>query len=64
MACQIVSFINSNKGVEVLLIHCYGGESRSRAVGVFAVKLLDGYNRKYFASGVPDQLTYDTLLST
>ena len=35
-AKQIVRFIQDHMDVDTLLIHCYAGVSRSRAVGVFA----------------------------
>lgn len=38
MADQIISFIEKyRKSVDTLLVHCYTGQSRSRAVGAFAV---------------------------
>ena len=39
-AKQIVDFIEANKNVDTLLIHCFAGFSRSRAVGVFAREYL------------------------
>ena len=39
-AKQIVDFINANRNVDTLLIHCFAGFSRSRAVGVFAREYL------------------------
>ncbi len=62
MAEDIIDFILNNRGVETLLVHCYGGQSRSRAVGAFAVKMLGGDNTKYFTTGVPNQHVYDTLI--
>ena len=49
------------KEVDTLLVHCYGGQSRSRAVGAFAVKMLGGDNSKYFTTGNPNQHVYDVL---
>lgn len=38
MADEILDFIEEHKAsVDTLLIHCYAGQSRSRAVGAFAV---------------------------
>ncbi|WP_019680613.1 hypothetical protein [Ruminococcus flavefaciens] len=37
---QIIHFIKDHQDVDTLLIHCYAGVSRSRAVGVFASELL------------------------
>lgn len=61
MAEQIIAFINAHKDVDTLLIHCYAGQSRSRAVGAFAVKMLGGDNSKYFKGAVPNQYVYDVL---
>ncbi len=61
---QIIDFINSHKNADTLLIHCYGGQSRSRAVGAFAVRMLGGDNSRYFETGVPNQYVYDVLESS
>lgn len=39
-AMQIIDFIDKHRDVDTLLIHCYAGASRSRAVGVFAREYL------------------------
>lgn len=63
MARKIITFILAMKDhADTLLIHCYAGQSRSLAVGAFAVKLLGGDNSAYFARGVPNSLVYNTLL--
>ena len=61
-AIQIIEFIQQHKNADTLLIHCYGGQSRSRAVGAFAVQMLGGDNSRYFTGGNPNQRVYDTLL--
>ena len=61
---QIIDFINSHKNADTLLIHCYGGQSRSRAVGAFAVRMLGGDNSRYFETCVPNQYVYDVLESS
>lgn len=63
MASQIIEFINEHKEVNTLLVHCYAGQSRSRAVGAFAVKMLGGNNELYFKTGNPNMYVYDTLMS-
>lgn len=64
MADQIIGFIEKNKAeVDTLLVHCYAGQSRSRAVGAFAVDMLGGDNNKYFEEGTPNQYIYDVLES-
>ena len=60
-ARQIIDFVQKNKPVETLLIHCYGGESRSRAVAAFVTKMLGADNSKYFETGHPNMIVYDTL---
>lgn len=62
MADKIIEFIERYKNsVDTLLIHCYAGQSRSRAVGDFAVEILGGDNSKYFEEGTPNQYIYDVL---
>lgn len=62
MADEIIDFIEEQKDkVDTLLIHCYAGQSRSRAVGAFAVKMLEGDNSKYFTTGSPNMYVYDIL---
>ncbi|MCR4851040.1 MAG: response regulator [Lachnospiraceae bacterium] len=51
------------KVADTLLVHCYAGQSRSRAVGAFAVEMLGGDNSKYFEEGTPNQYIYDVLES-
>ena len=60
-ARQIIGFINENTDAETLLVHCYGGESRSRAVGAFAAEMLGGSRERYFATGHPNMHVYNTL---
>lgn len=61
MAEAVISFILENRQVETLLVHCYGGQSRSRALGAFAVEMLGGDSGSYFKNGVPNQHVYDRL---
>lgn len=58
---QIIDFIQAHKSADTLLVHCYGGQSRSKAVGAFAVKMLGGDNSKYFTTGTPNEYVYDVL---
>lgn len=64
MAKKIIRFIRKYKEVETLLIHCYAGPSRSRAVGAFAVKYLGGDNSVYFKKYNPNEYVYELLLQT
>lgn len=59
---KIIKFVKKNKGVDTLLVHCYGGESRSRAVCAFVAKMLGSDNSKYFETGHPNPIVYDTLM--
>ena len=61
MAEEIIDFILKNRGVETLLVHCYGGESRSRAVAALACELTGGDREEYFKTGHPNMVVYDTL---
>lgn len=60
-ARQIIHFLQKNKAVETLLVHCYGGESRSRAVAAFAAKMLGVDNSRYFKTGHPNPVVYEIL---
>lgn len=64
MAKQIIRFIRKYKDVDTLLIHCYAGQSRSRAVGAFAVKFFGGDNSVYFKKYNPNEYVYELLLQT
>lgn len=61
MAERILHFILAHRSADTLLVHCYAGQSRSRAVGAFAVDLLGGDNSRYFEEGTPNQYVYDVL---
>ena len=63
MAGEVIDFIEQHReAAETLLVHCYGGQSRSMAVGAFAVRMLGGDNSKYFAKANPNRLVYETLV--
>ena len=62
-AAEIIAFIRKNRGTETLLVHCYGGESRSRAVGAFAMELLGGSSKNLLESGHANLHVYRTLKS-
>ena len=53
--------LTSLGGLIGVLVHCYGGQSRSRAVGAFAVEMLGGNSERYFETGSPNQYVYDVL---
>ncbi len=65
MADRILDFADANQEVDTLLVHCYAGQSRSKAVGKF---LYDVYHKKYPSlvletaeTGVPNEYVYDVL---
>ena len=62
MARSIIDFINDNRSVDTLLLHCYGGLSRSKAAGAFAVLMLGGNNEQYSENGSYNQHVYATLM--
>ena len=61
-AKAIINFVNQFIDVDVLLIHCYAGQSRSSAVGAFVVKMLGGDNSNYFKYRTPNTFVYQMLL--
>ncbi len=61
-AREIIDFVLAHRETETLLVHCYGGESRSRAVAAFIVKMFGKDDSRYFETGVPNRHVYDTLL--
>lgn len=65
MADAIIDFIQKHQKIaDTLLVHCYAGQSRSRAVGAFAVEMLGGDNSRYFKeSNTPNMFVYDVLES-
>lgn len=61
MAQAVNAFIRKHRKVDTLLVHCYAGRSRSRAVGAWAVKLLGGNNDKLYKEGSPNMHVYNML---
>ena len=61
MAAQVIRFIDEHRDAQTLLVHCYAGQSRSRAVGAFALKYLGARNDVYLR-GSPNMHIYNTLL--
>ena len=62
MAGQIIDFIEKNIDVDTLLVHCFAGQSRSRAVAAFAMQMLGDDYSKYLEQGGANMYVYDTLL--
>ena len=62
MAEQVLDFVEDKRSeVDTLLVHCYGGQSRSRAVGAFITRMLGGDDSVYFESGNPNEHVLETL---
>lgn len=61
MAMDIIRFIQDHQDVDTLLVHCYAGQSRSRAVGAFAQKMLGMDNSIYFKEHHPNMYVYNIL---
>lgn len=63
MANQIIDFLDEYDGkVDTLLIHCYAGESRSRAVGAFAKYFIGEDNAELIEFGSPNLFVYELLM--
>ena len=62
MAEQIIDFIKAHQDAYTLLVHCFGGQSRSAAVGAFAVRMMGEDDSSYFRQGSPNRHVYDTLV--
>ncbi len=60
-AARIIDFIGQAQDAETLLVHCYGGQSRSRAVAAFAAGMLGADPGKYFENGNPNMHVFRTL---
>ena len=60
-ASRIIEFVDKNKDVDTLLVHCYGGESRSRAVAGFIREYLGKDGSVFLNTGHPNKLVYETL---
>ena len=66
MADRILDFADANQEVDTLLVHCYAGQSRSRAIGAFAKKMMGKSNQTYFSAdklwaGTPNEHVYNML---
>lgn len=64
MAKSILDFVEKNENVETILVHCYAGMSRSKAVGKY---LYDKYKKVYPSlifnadTSEPNEYVYDML---
>ncbi|MBR3228382.1 MAG: hypothetical protein IKF68_07560 [Erysipelotrichaceae bacterium] len=60
-ADMIIDFIDAHKDVDTLMIHCYGGESRSRAVAAFAMEYMGQNGQGFLETGRANEHVYDVL---
>ena len=60
-AGDIIDFTLSHRSADTLLVHCYGGQSRSRAVAAFIVEMFGKDSGEYFRTGNPNEYVYRTL---
>jgi predicted protein tyrosine phosphatase len=62
-AKQILEFVEKNwDKIEVLMIHCYAGISRSPAIAAAIAKLKYQDNSMFFQLHTPNKLVYNTIL--
>ena len=59
---EIIDFILDHLDADTLLIHCYGGQSRSVAVAAFACMMLGLDNSAFFEKARPNEHVYSTLV--
>ena len=57
----ILNFVELHRDADTLLIHCYAGQSRSKAVGAFLIKMFGKDNNRYFETGSPNMHVYQTM---
>lgn len=61
-ADSIIDFIrDKRKSADTLLVHCYAGQSRSRAVGAFAVRMLGGDYERSLSQSSANMYVFNTL---
>lgn len=61
MAHDIIEYVKNNRKVETMIVHCYAGQSRSRAVAASIAKHMGGDYQKYFRTGTPNQYVFDMM---
>ncbi len=65
MATEIIDFVRKyHRQVDVLIIHCYAGVSRSAAVGAFVCRMFHKDNSDYFKYIAPNEHVYTVLCDT
>lgn len=63
MALKIIEFVDKYDGeVDTIVVHCYAGQSRSRAVGGFVNYMVGFDNTELIKYGHPNMFIYKTLM--
>lgn len=60
-AQQILDFIHEHRGVSTLLIHCFAGISRSKAVGAIAAEMYHDSAAMFLRDGLENKYVYHML---
>ena len=61
-ARRIIDFILDHTDADTLLVHCFGGQSRSMAVGAFAAMMLGADETPFLSGAKPNEHVLATLL--
>ena len=61
-ARRIIDFILDHTDTDTLLVHCFGGQSRSMAVGAFAAMMLGADETPFLTGAKPNEHVLATLL--
>ncbi|MCQ2555615.1 MAG: hypothetical protein MJ171_08190 [Clostridia bacterium] len=64
MANEIIDFVEMNMDCDTLLVHCYAGQSRSMAVGLFVLHMLGRDNQEKLSRISPNMYVYNKLIET
>jgi len=60
---EVLNFVNKHRGnVDVLVIHCEAGQSRSVGMAAALSLILNGHDSYYFKRYIPNRLVYRTIL--
>ena len=61
-AYSIFEFLERNKEIKNIIVHCDAGISRSPGVAAALAKIFNGDDNKYFKEYLPNMLVYKTML--
>lgn len=63
MAKKIIDFVDNHANqIELIIVHCHAGVSRSVAVASALAKIINHKDDDVFSKGVPNMLVYTTIL--